>query len=73
MLTLMTSTSCGLCKCHSPYLGVQFAAIPEFQAIGNTVGQELSAALAGNVTVERALEVSQQAAEREMRKGGYLK
>ena len=29
----------------SPYVGVQFAAIPEFQAIGIAVGQQMSAAL----------------------------
>ena len=57
----------------SPYLGVQFAAIPEFQSIGNIVGQELSSALAGSVSVDKALEASQLAAEREMRKGGYFK
>ena len=57
----------------SPYLGVQFAAIPEFQAIGNTTGQELSAALAGTISVDKALEAAQQMAEREMRKGGYYK
>ena len=31
----------------TPYVGVQFAAIPEFQAIGIAVGQQMSAALAG--------------------------
>ena len=39
----------------TPYTGVQFAAIPEFQAIGIAVGQQMSAALAGNVSVEEAL------------------
>ena len=39
----------------SPYVGVQFAAIPEFQAIGIAVGQQMSAALAGKVTVDAAL------------------
>ena len=29
-----------------PYTGVQFVAIPEFQAIGTQVGQEIAAALA---------------------------
>jgi sorbitol/mannitol transport system substrate-binding protein len=57
----------------SPYVGVQFAAIPEFQAIGIAVGQQMSAALAGKVTVDAALKASQQAADREMRKGGYYK
>ena len=57
----------------SPYVGVQFAAIPEFQAIGIAVGQQMSAALAGKVTVDAALKTSQTAAEREMKKAGYIK
>src|SRR5437773_591829 len=57
----------------SPYVGVQFAAIPEFQAIGIAVGQQMSAALAGKATVDQALKTSQNAADREMRKGGYYK
>lgn len=57
----------------SPYVGVQFAAIPEFQAIGVAVGQQISAALSGKVTVDQALKTSQTAAEREMRKAGYYK
>ncbi|MDE3010321.1 MAG: sugar ABC transporter substrate-binding protein [Pseudomonadota bacterium] len=55
----------------SPYVGVQFAAIPEFQAIGIAVGQQISAALAGSETVDQALNQGQQAADREMRKAGY--
>lgn len=55
----------------SPYVGVQFAAIPEFQAIGIAVGQQMSAALAGKATVDEALKASQAAAEREMKKAGY--
>lgn len=57
----------------SPYTGVQFAAIPEFQSIGVTVGQQMSAALAGQVKVEEALKAAQEAADREMRKAGYYK
>ena len=57
----------------SPYVGVQFAAIPEFQAIGTTVGQQMSAALAGKSTVDAALAASQVAADREMKKAGYYK
>ena len=57
----------------SPYVGVQFAAIPEFQAIGIAVGQQMSAALAGKETVDQALKTSQTAADREMRKAGYYK
>ena len=55
----------------SPYTGVQFAAIPEFQAIGIAVGQQMTAALAGDISVEEALANSQKAADREMRKAGY--
>jgi sorbitol/mannitol transport system substrate-binding protein len=54
-------------------VGVQFAAIPEFQAIGTTVGQQMSAALAGQSTVDAALKASQVAAERQMKKAGYYK
>ncbi|MFT6022721.1 MAG: sorbitol/mannitol transport system substrate-binding protein [Ascidiaceihabitans sp.] len=55
----------------SPYVGVQFAAIPEFQAIGAAVGQQMTDALAGNISVEEALANSQQIADREMKKAGY--
>ncbi|HJV59700.1 MAG TPA: sugar ABC transporter substrate-binding protein [Albitalea sp.] len=57
----------------SPYVGVQYAAIPEFQAIGIAVGQQMSAALAGKESIEQALKASQTAAEREMKKAGYYK
>ena len=55
----------------SPYIGVQFAAIPEFQAIGIAVAQQMTAALAGDISVRRALANAQRAADREMRKAGY--
>ena len=57
----------------SPYVGVQFAAIPEFQAIGTTVGQQMSSALAGQKSVDAALKAGQVAAERQMKKAGYYK
>ncbi|SDJ28199.1 ABC transporter substrate-binding protein [Aliiruegeria lutimaris] len=56
-----------------PYTGVQFVAIPEFQGIGNYVGQQISAALTGQATVEEALANSQKFAVREMTKAGYIK
>lgn len=55
----------------TPYTGVQFASIPEFQAIGVEVGKQLSAALAGNISVKEALANSQKATDREMSKAGY--
>ena len=56
-----------------PYTGVQFVAIPEFQGIGTAVGQQFSAALAGTVKPDAALQNAQQLTEREMTKGGYIK
>ncbi len=57
----------------SPYVGVQFASIEEFQSIGIAVGQQMSAALSGKTSVDDALKASQSAADREMRKAGYYK
>lgn len=47
-----------------PYVGIQYVGIPEFQAIGTEVGQEISAALAGRATVRQALALAQAEAER---------
>ncbi len=55
----------------SPYKGVQFAAIPEFQAIGIAVGQLMAEALAGDKTVEEALAQAQRQADRFMRRARY--
>ena len=56
-----------------PYTGVQFVAIPEFQGIGTMVGQMFSAALAGKMSADQALQAAQAATTREMKKGGYIK
>ncbi|KEP71007.1 sugar ABC transporter substrate-binding protein [Thioclava sp. BHET1] len=56
-----------------PYTGVQFVAIPEFQAIGTAVGQQFSAALAGQMSADQALQSAQSLTEREMKKAGYIK
>jgi sorbitol/mannitol transport system substrate-binding protein len=55
-----------------PYVGVQFVAIPEFQGIGTAVGQQFSAALAGQITADQALQNAQQLTEREMKRSGYI-
>jgi sorbitol/mannitol transport system substrate-binding protein len=55
-----------------PYVGVQFVAIPEFAGLATTVGQLFSAALAGQMSVDDALAQAQDAATREMRRGGYI-
>lgn len=46
-----------------PYTGLQFVGIPEFQDLGTRVAQQISAAIAGQKTVEEALQQSQQYAE----------
>tara|TARA_Y100000114_G_C11663498_1_gene280173 strand:- start:283 stop:828 length:546 start_codon:yes stop_codon:yes gene_type:complete len=56
-----------------PYVGVQFVAIPEFQGLGTAIGQQFSAAVAGNVSPAQALKTAQRLAERTMRKAGYPK
>lgn len=55
-----------------PYVGVQFVAIPEFQGIGTSVGQEFSAALAGQKTADEALAAAQTLTTDEMTAAGYI-
>lgn len=57
----------------SPYLGIQFAAIPEFIPIGNEVGKLIAEALTGRLSVEEALARGQGAVQRQMVRGGYPK
>jgi sorbitol/mannitol transport system substrate-binding protein len=56
-----------------PYTGVQYVAIPEFQALGAAVGQSLADALTGQVTVEQALIRAQSVAQKVAKDGGYQK
>jgi sorbitol/mannitol transport system substrate-binding protein len=56
-----------------PYVGVQFVAIPEFQGMGTSVGQQFSAALAGSTSVDDALAAAQELVTRTMTKAGYIK
>ncbi|WP_299152842.1 sugar ABC transporter substrate-binding protein [uncultured Tateyamaria sp.] len=55
----------------SPYVGVQFAAIPEFAGIATEVSQEFSAAYAGQQTVEQALANAQEITTEAMEAAGY--
>ncbi len=55
----------------SPYVGIQFAAIPEFAGLATEVSQEFSAAYAGQQTVEEALEKAQAIATDTMEAAGY--
>jgi len=54
-----------------PYVGIQFVAIPEFQGLGTSVGQQLSAALAGKISADQALRNAQNITVRTMKKAGY--
>ncbi len=56
-----------------PYVGVQFASIPEFAGIGTKVGEMFSAALAGQMTADEALKAAQEYTTAEMTKAGYIK
>lgn len=56
-----------------PYVGVQFVAIPEFQAIGTQVGQFIAGIVAGKTSLEDGLNQAQAAVEKTMKEAGYLK
>lgn len=54
-----------------PYVGVQFVAIPEFAGIASEVGQEFSAALAGQQSAADALAKAQALTNDAMEAAGY--
>jgi sorbitol/mannitol transport system substrate-binding protein len=56
-----------------PYRGISFVGIPEFQALGTSVGQQFAAVIAGQETVDGALQRAQAIAERTMVQSGRLK
>lgn len=56
----------------TPYKGIQYVDIPEFQAIGSSTGQTIAAALTGSTSVDQALQQSQRTTERFMRHTGYI-
>jgi len=56
-----------------PYVGVQFAAIPEFAGLATGVGEIFSAALAGQKSVDEALAEAQALSVAEMTAAGYIK
>ncbi|MEY9212870.1 sugar ABC transporter substrate-binding protein [Thermobifida halotolerans] len=56
---------------EQPWVGVQYITIPEFQDLGTRVSQEVSAAIAGNQSVEEAMEKAQQYTEEIAESGGY--
>ena len=56
-----------------PAPGIQFVGIPEFQSFGAIVGQYISGALAGQMSVDQALAAGNAAANRSVIQAGYQK
>ncbi|MBN7808908.1 ABC transporter substrate-binding protein [Agrobacterium rubi] len=56
-----------------PYTGISFVIIPEYQGIGTTTGQNIAGALAGQTSVDDALQESQDNAVEAMTQAGYIK
>ncbi|MEI5999567.1 sugar ABC transporter substrate-binding protein [Paraburkholderia bengalensis] len=56
-----------------PYTGVQFVGIPEFQSFGTVVGQSISGAVAGQMSVDQALAAGNATADRAVKQAGYQK
>ena len=54
-----------------PYTGIQYVAIPEFQAMGTTVGQMLAGALTGQTSVDDMLRQAQTSVTATMQQAGY--
>lgn len=55
----------------TPYVGIQFVGIPEFQGIGTDVSQFIAEAFVGDVTVEEALQNANDATRDAMEEAGY--
>ena len=73
LTALQTADPTKPCIKPVPYTGIQFVGIPEFQSFGGLVGQNISGALAGKMSVDQALKDSQAAVERAVKQAGYLK
>ena len=56
-----------------PYTGVQYIGIPEFQQLGDEVGRSLASVLAGDMSIDKMAQISQQQALEIARQGKYLK
>ena len=55
----------------TPYVGIQFVGIPEFQGIGTDVSQFIAEAFVGDTTVEEALQRANDATRDAMEEAGY--
>jgi sorbitol/mannitol transport system substrate-binding protein len=56
-----------------PYQGIQYVAIPEFQELGTDVSQAIASAIAGKMSVDDAMKLAQEKAEKVAKDGGYKK
>lgn len=56
-----------------PYTGIQYVDIPVFNGIGTTVGQDMAGALAGRMSVDKALRRAQRTTKLAVEAAGYLK
>ena len=58
---------------QKPYVGINFAVIPETQAINNYTGQQIAAALTGKMSVDQAMDAAATNSDRVMEKAKYFK
>jgi sorbitol/mannitol transport system substrate-binding protein len=56
-----------------PYTGITFVGIPEYQALGSIVGQNVAGLVTGKTSLDQTLKLNQNAAERVVKEAGYLK
>ena len=56
-----------------PYTGITFVGIPEYQALGTIVGQNVAGLVTGKTSLDQTLKLNQNAAERMVKEAGYLK
>ena len=56
-----------------PYTGISFVIIPEYQGFGTAAGQAVAGALAGNTTVQQALQKAQDSTLQAMQQADYIK
>lgn len=56
-----------------PYQGIQYVDIPEFSSLGTRVGRKVEQVLNGQLSVEQALEQSQELVRKQMEASGYLR
>ncbi len=71
--SMQTADPTNPCIRQVPYTGITFVGIPEYQAFGTTVGQNVAGIVAGKSTLEQTLKLNQELVERAAKQAGYLK